>query len=385
MHSLIPGLRERAAARPRTLIASHGKVWLWPGIALTARRGDQIVAASGETIQFWITRLHGPDALYTEAVHCIGRAAEHLTRGNETAAQRALDAIGFRGLSSDGAALMWSVAKKLDLYWFEMPVRPSPRCLTARDIAVQVPFFEEVFDRAAPLAKFGPFDPLKHPRWPAGAPDSQGGEFAPADESGAVVTPVAGPTRRQPPVGENRTESQSEPKRGIGDNSNKFPEKEPPPEERYGVVKSIGQELEEALAAGGREWVWLQLQQLATIAWLMKQPTYYYYQLKANLDPPKTLEELQDAVDSPTLGYHKHHIVEQQSALDDKFSQAQIEDRENLVQIPEMKHRQITNWYQTPNEDYNWLSPRDYLGGKSWGERRRMGIGALIKFKVLRP
>ncbi|MGP0057834.1 MAG: hypothetical protein ACLPID_00895 [Beijerinckiaceae bacterium] len=190
MHSLVHGLHERVAARPRTLVASNGKIWLWPGIALTSLRGDQIVAASAETIQFWITRLHGPDALYTEAVHCIGRAAEHLTRGNETAAQRALDAIGLRGLSSDGAALMWSVAKRLDLEWFDMPVRPGPRCLTARDIAMQVPFFEEVFDRAAPLAKFGPFDPLKHPRWPAGAPDSQGGRFAPAGSENAQIVDV---------------------------------------------------------------------------------------------------------------------------------------------------------------------------------------------------
>jgi hypothetical protein len=381
---IVHGLRERAAARPRTLVASHGKVWLWPGVALTSRRGDQIVAASGETIRFWITRLHGPDALYTEAVHFIGRAAEHLTRGDANVAQRALDRIGLDRLSSDGAALMRSVAKKLDLEGFDMPVRPGPRCLTARDIAMQVPFFEEVFDRAAPLAKFAPFDPAKHPRWPAGAPDRQGGQFTDADESGAALIPVARPPRK-PPIDEDEPEFQSAPKRGIGHNSDKFPEEEPPPEERYGVVKSIGQELEEALAAGGKEWVRRLFLQLATVAWLMQQPTYYYYQLKANLDPPKTLEELQDAVGSPTLGYHIHHIVEQTPAQDEGFPEDLIESRENKVQIPEMKHRELSNWYQTRNEDYNWLSPRDYLRGKSWEERYKFGIQKLVDFGVLKP
>ncbi|MGO9008161.1 MAG: hypothetical protein ACLQIQ_00070 [Beijerinckiaceae bacterium] len=357
MHSLVHGLRERAATRPRTLIASHGKVWLWPGIALTSRRGDQIVASSGETIRFWITRLHGPDALYTEAVHCIERAAEHLTRGDENTAQCALDAIGLNRLSSDGAALMWSVAKKLDLEWFDMPVRPGPRCLTARDIAMQVPFFEEVFDRAAPLAKFGPFDPLKHPRWPAGAPDSQGGEFADADESGAAIIPVGtrgrrrNSPRRPPP-------DLDQPPAPAGHNSEnlkdapKIPKEEPPPEERYTAVKEIGQEMEEALVAGAGAWVPFFLQQLATIDWLMRAPTYYYYQLKANLDPPKTLEELQDAVDNRTLGYHTHHIVEWQAGLDEGFPKDKIESRENLVQVPEMKHRALTDWYATPNPKY---------------------------------
>lgn len=31
------GARERAPARPRTLIARAGGVWLWPGVALTEK------------------------------------------------------------------------------------------------------------------------------------------------------------------------------------------------------------------------------------------------------------------------------------------------------------------------------------------------------------
>ncbi|SEO73342.1 hypothetical protein SAMN05444123_104255 [Rhodopseudomonas pseudopalustris] len=39
----------------------------------------------------------------------------------------------------------------------------------------------------------------------------------------------------------------------------------------------------------------------------------------------------------------------------------------------------------TPNVDFDGLTPRQYLKGKSWDERRRLGMDALIKFKVLAP
>jgi len=32
----------------------------------------------------------------------------------------------------------------------------------------------------------GAFDPAKHPKWPAGAPDSQGGQFRPRDSDGSA-------------------------------------------------------------------------------------------------------------------------------------------------------------------------------------------------------
>jgi hypothetical protein len=94
---------------------------------------------------------------------------------------------------------------------------------------------------------------------------------------------------------------------------------------------------------------------------------------------------LREAVDNPKPGYQIHHIVEQTPAAHDGFSEEQIESGDNLVLIPTMKHREITTWYQTPNPDYDWLSPRDYLRGKSWDERREVGIYALTKFKVLKP
>jgi hypothetical protein len=55
------------------------------------------------------------------------------------------------------------------------------------------------------------------------------------------------------------------------------------------------------------------------------------------------------------------------------------------VRISTLKHWQITGWFMTPNEDYGGLSPRAYLRGKSWEERRRGGLRALVDHGVLKP
>ena len=50
-----------------------------------------------------------------------------------------------------------------------------------------------------------------------------------------------------------------------------------------------------------------------------------------------------------------------------------------------MKHREITGWFMTPNKSFGKLSPREYLRGKSWEERRKVGLDALIDAGVLIP
>jgi hypothetical protein len=62
-----------------------------------------------------------------------------------------------------------------------------------------------------------------------------------------------------------------------------------------------------------------------------------------------------------------------------------IDAPENLVLIPEEKHREISGWYQTRLERFDNQSPRDYLRGKSWEERQKIGYEALVKFGVLKP
>jgi len=106
--------------------------------------------------------------------------------------------------------------------------------------------------------------------------------------------------------------------------------------------------------------------------------------LQSYIDLPKTLKELQSAVSSPTPGSQIHHIVEQGPAAAEEFPRSQIDAPENLVRIPTFKHEDITGWYGKPNKRFGGLSPREYLRGKNWTERTRVGMEALRDFEVLR-
>jgi hypothetical protein len=107
--------------------------------------------------------------------------------------------------------------------------------------------------------------------------------------------------------------------------------------------------------------------------------------VQAYLDPPKTLPELQQAVSAPKPGYDIHHIVEKDSAEKDGFSPLVTNAPENLARIPRFKHWEITAWYMRKNLEYDGLSPRDYLRGKDWDERTRVGLRALMEHGVLKP
>jgi hypothetical protein len=103
------------------------------------------------------------------------------------------------------------------------------------------------------------------------------------------------------------------------------------------------------------------------------------------LDSPKPLEELQQNALEPKAGYNIHHIVERSSARADGYPASKIDAPENLVRIPTMKHWDINGWYQTPNESYGSVSPREYLMHKDWDERERVGLEALRVHGVLKP
>jgi hypothetical protein len=116
-------------------------------------------------------------------------------------------------------------------------------------------------------------------------------------------------------------------------------------------------------------------------AWLAElEPSIDAYR-----DPPKTLEDLWRAVSHPKPGYDIHHIVESGAAAQDGFPRSMINSRENLVRIPRFKHWEITAWYMTKNRAFGELPPREYLRGKDWNERGRIGLDALIQHGVLAP
>lgn len=100
-------------------------------------------------------------------------------------------------------------------------------------------------------------------------------------------------------------------------------------------------------------------------------------------DPPKSLTELQDDATKRRPGYEAHHIVEQNSAQPGEDSR--INSRENLVSVPTFKHHLITSWYMRKNDKFDGMSPREYLKDKEWEVRNNVGLGALIRFGVLKP
>lgn len=66
---------------------------------------------------------------------------------------------------------------------------PTPLTKTPRSAQELLGLAREL--KASGLLKAG-WDPTKHPRWPAGSPDSTGGQFAP------VGTPTEGPATQEP-------------------------------------------------------------------------------------------------------------------------------------------------------------------------------------------
>ena len=110
----------------------------------------------------------------------------------------------------------------------------------------------------------------------------------------------------------------------------------------------------------------------------------YYPLVQSYFEPPRTPAELQADADKPKRGYDTHHIVEQGPAREHGYPWSMINSPENKVRIPKMKHWELTGWYQTPNVDYGGLTPRDYLRGKDWAERWKVGLNALTKVIVLK-
>jgi hypothetical protein len=118
-----------------------------------------------------------------------------------------------------------------------------------------------------------------------------------------------------------------------------------------------------------------------TASWLYE----LYPSIKAYLDEPRTLGELQEAAQTPEKGYDIHHIVEKTPARDSEFPESLVQAPENLVRIPRFKHWEINGWFQTPNKDFGRISPRDYLRDKDWDVRAKIGRDALIDHGVMKP
>jgi hypothetical protein len=120
---------------------------------------------------------------------------------------------------------------------------------------------------------------------------------------------------------------------------------------------------------------------IANVEWLQDRQAL----ILAAAAPPQTYEEMQAGVGKKRPGYDDHHVVEQTWAEYFGFSRDQIDDPENRVSIPRLKHWEITGWYATRSDEFGGRSPREYLQDKTWAERRTVGLRALERFGVLVP
>jgi hypothetical protein len=169
-----------------------------------------------------------------------------------------------------------------------------------------------------------------------------------------------------------------------------IPPTEPPAaRDRNTVFRHAAEWLARAMALGFSETsdrVRNFLEVLHATAWAAT----YLPLILSHLDPPKSLEELQNAVDEPRVGYEIHHIVEEQATSRNVqgnsrvFSQEQLQSRDNLARIPYWKHVEISSWYSTKAERFGGMTPREYLRGKTWDEHYKTGLEVLRQFGVLK-
>ena len=372
----------RPPDRPPSLVARCGAVWMWPGIPLTKRRGDAIVPLPAETIRSWLVLLHGPEAVHSAAVVQIASAAEYLSRGEEAAAQRALDRARLSHLSPEGAVVMGAVARAFNISPLGLPIL-SRNPLWPRDYCLRIAgVFDACRDEAEWFERAG-WDPDKHPRWPEGAPDSQGGRFREAGGGTAtpkVSAPKAAPAPERPGIGHNGGPA-------LFDDAPEVPPDDPGPSSRWQTLKRIARWLgpklatlaAEDAAGGGAIGILLDAAQIAL--WVRD----YYPYLAAYNDPPKTLAELNDEAQGPRrTGYDIHHIVWQTDGAKDGIPVEILQSRENLVSIPTFRHWELNRWFQKSNQKYNNTSPRDYLRDKDYNERRAVGLHGLRDVGVLK-
>jgi hypothetical protein len=122
-------------------------------------------------------------------------------------------------------------------------------------------------------------------------------------------------------------------------------------------------------------------------------------QIKAALQPPKSLEELQHEPTENILGYEQHHIVNQNPAnlaknVVVKFGRELINDPSNLAWVPRLKHEPITSYYNSgliKVGDYNDkvaefgnLTVREYLNTLDFERQRQEDLRIMRKFGVLK-
>jgi hypothetical protein len=111
-------------------------------------------------------------------------------------------------------------------------------------------------------------------------------------------------------------------------------------------------------------------------------------QLKAALQPPKTLEELHQEPTENTLGYEQHHIVNQnddnvRKDIFEKFGTDAINDSDNVVWVPRLLHECISAQYSRNSNGEGSPLVRDVINAMDFDHQRAAGLEILRKCGVL--
>jgi hypothetical protein len=112
-------------------------------------------------------------------------------------------------------------------------------------------------------------------------------------------------------------------------------------------------------------------------------------QMITSLDPPKTLEELQARPTENVLGYERHHIVEQndynlKKCFLEKFGRERIEDPDNIVWVPRLKHEMIAADYNRNVGGPGSPTLRQNIRNLDYDQQRAKGLEKLREWGVLK-
>lgn len=113
-------------------------------------------------------------------------------------------------------------------------------------------------------------------------------------------------------------------------------------------------------------------------------------QLKAAMQGPKTLEELQQPPTENALGYEQHHIVNQNSdnlqkgVVLAKFGGDAIDDPSNIVWIPRLLHECVNSKYSENSDGPGSPTVRDVINQMDFNQQYQKGLEILRECGVLK-
>jgi hypothetical protein len=118
-------------------------------------------------------------------------------------------------------------------------------------------------------------------------------------------------------------------------------------------------------------------------------------QMKTYYEPPKTFEELQKEPTENVVGYEQHHIVEQTDAnikkdihlpseFLEKFGRDMIEDPNNIVWVPRLRHELISADYSRNISGAGTPTLRQSLSQSDFATQRAAGLDVLRNRGVLK-